>query len=78
MDTVGMRISVPASQEHIALDPSTWPNDMKCRRWEPPGVWHRKHQTENGYRSNAYSSYEGGEERDQSYDREGGYRNSRW
>ena len=37
-DVVGCKIVVPASQEHVALNPGFWPCDIVCRRWErlPP------------------------------------------
>ena len=76
LDTVGMRISVPESQEHIALNPGTWPNEMKCRRWEPAGVWYKKYETGNGeYRSNGYQ----GDSRygDRDHDGRGEYRDNR-
>ena len=41
-DVVGCKIFVPESQEHLALDPSTWPSEISCRRWESQENWRRK------------------------------------
>ena len=31
---VGVKIRIPESQESLALEFDTWPDDIKCRRWE--------------------------------------------
>ena len=46
-DTVGCRIIVPTSQEHKALDPSTWPTEVTCRRWERQAEWLKSHPKKN-------------------------------
>ena len=47
-DTVGCKIVVPQSLEHLALSPGFWTSDIKCRRWmkERP-----RQRSDNGYRS---------------------------
>ena len=57
-DTVGCRIIVPESQEHMALDPQSWPSEVKCRRWESPESWYK----------NKPNRYNGGH-----YDNDNGY-----
>jgi hypothetical protein len=59
-DTVGCRIIVPESQEHIALDPQSWPSEVTCRRWEYRESWYRKKENRynNRYNHNNDNGYE--------------------
>jgi hypothetical protein len=42
-DSVGCKVLVPESQEHIALNPDTWPSQVSCRRWEnQPPTYNRR------------------------------------
>ena len=70
-DTVGLRMSIPEAQQHIALNPDTWPDEMTCRRWEPNGVHWRKMNHERGYNGFNNSNWHRGEdEEDRSYNRD--------
>ena len=66
-DTVGCRIIIPESQEHLALNPNTWPADVTCRRWKSAGTWIRERQAEqeknkwgdDNYRDSNRDEYQG-------------------
>ena len=77
-DTVGCRIIVPESQEHIALDPKMWPADITCRRWKPHGDWSKERNAEREKRQKAQEDewWSGGRSsRDNGYN---GYDTSNW
>ncbi len=38
-DTVACRIIIPESQEHLALNPKSWPNHVSVRRWQNREQW---------------------------------------
>ena len=42
-DVVGCKITVPSSQEHLAITPGFWPTGIECRHWErmPPN-WNKR------------------------------------
>ena len=48
-DVLGCRITVPQSQEHLALEPSNWPEAVEVRRWEPAGVYYKKTDKDRDY-----------------------------
>ena len=41
-DIVGIKIKVPESQAHMALEEYFWPNDVSCRKWEPRYMYKKR------------------------------------
>jgi hypothetical protein len=63
-DVVGCKMLIPECNEHVALDPQTWPDAITCRRWEdrPPRNKAGSRDTrDNGYRNRSwdYETYQG-------------------
>ena len=44
-DTVGCKVTVPESQEYIVLDPLSWPQNIKCRRWKTKEEYFREKES---------------------------------
>ena len=59
-DMVGVQILVPESQQHLALAPSTWPDELKCRLWtrDPPRIQRNYHTQEESAGGYGYEHYE--------------------
>ena len=53
---VGCKIFIPESQQHIALNPDTWPENVQCRIWEISPSWRKR----NNYSDN-YDKYDSGD-----------------
>ncbi len=51
-DTVSCRIIIPESQEHKALDPSTWPEMIEVRRWKSKEDWDKERPSYRKYGNN--------------------------
>ena len=56
MDVANCKIFIPESQEYIALNPSSWPDDVSCRRWirDPPQRRRAQHDERSGYSRDGY------------------------
>ena len=74
-DTVGCRIIVPESQEHLVLDPQMWPDGIVCRRWKPAGSWIRERDAQREEKRRREEGFYGGLYRD---DGESDRRNWSW
>ena len=49
---VGCKIFIPESQEYLALNPETWPDNVTCRKWEP--AWKRNQGYSGGFGSDEW------------------------